>query len=65
MYKLSRQYLESQYKMAVMDFKTALDEDAQWDARMEMAKLEKLALEMYDDEFAIKLNDIAKSQIKL
>lgn len=48
-----------------MDFKTALDEDAQWDARMEMAKLEKLALEMYDDEFAIKLNDIAKSQIKL
>lgn len=65
MYKLSRQYLESQYKMAVMDFKTALDEDAQWDARRKMAKLEKLALEMYDDEFAIKLNNIAKSQIKL
>lgn len=57
---LSKEYLRSQYKMAVMDFKMAPDEDAQWAARKRMAKLEALAIEMHGEEFFGELNKMVK-----
>lgn len=60
MCELSKEYLISQYKMAVADFKLAQDEDAQWDARKRMAKLEALAIEMHGEEFSGKLNKMVK-----
>lgn len=32
-----REYLDEQYKLAVLDFQTAHNEDEQWDARKRMA----------------------------
>lgn len=60
MCELSKEYLISQYKMAVMDFKMASNEDAQWDARKRMAKLEALAIEMHGEEFSGELNKMVK-----
>lgn len=60
MEKLSKEYLISQYNIAVADFKLASNEDAQWDARKRMAKLEALAIEMHGEEFAQELNNLIK-----
>lgn len=47
-----KKYLEDQYKLAVLDFKCAKDENEQWAARRAMAKLERTAADLYGFEFA-------------
>lgn len=44
---MDKEYIKNQYRLAYLDFRTACSNDAQWDARKRMAKLEALASEMF------------------
>ena len=41
-------------------YKLAINEDAQWKARKELAKLEQIALEMYGNDFCKELEKLKK-----
>lgn len=58
-----RAYLMEQYKLAISDFKVAKNEDEQWKARKELAKLEQTAVEMYGNAFCDELEKL-KNEIK-
>lgn len=55
-----RSYLMEQYKLAINDFKLAINEDEQWKARKELAKLEQTAVEMYGNAFCDELEKLKK-----
>ena len=59
---MHKQYIEEQYRLAYLDFKTAKDEDEQWDARRRMHRLMNLAAEMYGFDFADSLNSPVKAR---
>lgn len=61
--KMDKTYIESQYKLAWLDFKTAVDESGQWDARKRMAKLEALASELYGFAYADSLQSVVRSRV--
>lgn len=50
--KLSKEYLEQEYKQSILEFKGAINEDARWQARKEMASLERCAAEMWGYSYA-------------
>lgn len=60
---MDKTYIEREYKLAWLDFKTAHDEDGQWEARKRMAKLEALASELYGFEYADSLQGVARSRV--
>lgn len=41
----------------MLEFKTAISEDAQWQAREQMARIERTALELFGENF---VNEIRK-----
>ena len=55
--KLSKRYIEGQYKNALMDYLTAQNEDEKWCARKIMAMLEKDAIEMHGVDYVNSLRD--------
>ncbi len=55
--RMDKEYLRKQYHLAVLEFKTAISEDAQWQAREQMARIERTAIELFGDAF---LNQIRK-----
>lgn len=55
---MDREYIAKQYKQAVLEFKAAVNEDAQWTARETMASLERTALELFGEDF---VNDMRES----
>lgn len=48
---MDKEYIEKLYKQAIMDFKYAHNEDEQWDARHDMAKLERFSIEKFGYEY--------------
>lgn len=60
MYKMSKEYLEREYKAAVDMFLLALTEDEQWKARRIMAETERAAIEQYGTEYAEELHQLTK-----
>ena len=60
---LSEEYFKDQYKMAMSDFLCSHSENDQWEARKRMAKLERLASEMYGFDFSDKLRQEATKEI--
>ena len=48
---MDKEYLRKQYHQAVLEFKIAHNEDAQWKYRKVMADLERTALELFGDDF--------------
>ena len=54
---MDKEYLRKQYYQAILEFRTAHNEDDQWNARKQTAKIEWTALEMFGDEF---LDEIRK-----
>ena len=54
---MDKQYLSKQYHQAMLEFKTAHNEGAQWQAREQMARIERTALELFGDEL---VNEIRK-----
>lgn len=47
-----KEYLDEQYKLAVLDYQTVHNEDEQWSARKLMALTERTAAELYGFEYA-------------
>lgn len=39
-----------QYRLAILNFQTAHNEDEQWSARKQMANIERTALELFGNE---------------
>lgn len=54
---MDKEYLRKQYHQAVLELKTAHNEDVQWQAREQMARIERATLELFGDEF---VNEIRK-----
>lgn len=55
---LSKEYLINTYRQEVLEFRTASNENEQWNARKAMAKLENIAMQQYGYEFADKLHNL-------
>lgn len=47
---MDKTYLLDQYRLAVLDFQTAHTEEDQWNARKQMANIERTALELFGTE---------------
>lgn len=47
---MDKGYLTEQYRLAILDFQTAHNEDEQWKARKQMANIERTALELFGNE---------------
>ena len=47
---MDKTYLLDQYRLAILDFQTAHNEDEQWSARKQMANIERTALELFGNE---------------
>lgn len=54
---MDKEYLRKQYHLAMLEFKTAISEDAQWQVREQMARIERTALELFGENF---VNEIRK-----
>jgi len=54
---MDKKYIENQYRLAVLDFQTARNEDEQWEARKTMARLEQIAAQEYGFEYADELHE--------
>ncbi len=48
---MNKEYLSKHYHQTILEFKTAISEDAQWQAREQMAGIERTALELFGDDF--------------
>lgn len=59
-----RDYLDEQYKIAVLDYKCAHSEDEQWQARKRMAQVERTASELYGFDFADQLHQKYLGNVK-
>jgi hypothetical protein len=59
-----RDYLDEQYKIAVLDYKSAHNEDEQWSARKRMAQTERTASELYGFDFADQLHQKYLGSVK-
>lgn len=55
---LTKKYLENEYKQAIREFKAAIDENAQWNARKSMAKLEMIAGQIYGFDYMDELHKL-------
>lgn len=53
---VSKEYLEREYHLALIGFKTAHNEDEQWKARKIMARLEQIAMREYGFEYSDELH---------
>lgn len=53
---MDKEYLEKQYDQAVQEFATASTEDEQWNARQDMARLERTAMATFGNEYADQLH---------
>lgn len=61
---MDKKYIEEQYHLSVLDFKTAHNEDEQWKARKTMAKLEQIAIQEYGFKYADELHNKEKIIVK-
>lgn len=52
-----KEYLDEQYKLAALDYRTAHTDEEQWNARKRMAQTERTASELYGYEFADSLHE--------
>lgn len=53
---VSKEYIEREYHLAVLDFKAAHNEDEQWEARKTMARLEQIATQEYGFAYSDELH---------
>lgn len=53
---ITKEYIEEQYKLAVLDYKTAWNEQEQFVSLNTMARLEKLAFVLFGSDYAENLH---------
>lgn len=54
---MDKKYIESQYHLAVLDYKLARNEDERWESRKTMARLEQIAAQAYGFTYADELHE--------
>ena len=47
---MDKEYLMEQYRLAILNFQTAHNDDEQWSARKQMANIERTALDLFGNE---------------
>lgn len=57
-----KQYIEEQYRLAYLDYKTAKNEDEKQDALRRMHRLVNLAAEMYGFDYADTLSALSRHE---
>ena len=57
---MDKGYLESQYKLYMSCFKTAINEDEQWAMRKNMARIEALAMQEFGFGYADSLKQLTE-----
>lgn len=60
---MDKTYLLDQYRLAILDFQTAHNEEEQWKARKQMANIERTAFELYGKDLDEAFEKM-KSEIK-
>ena len=55
---IEKSYIEREYRLAFLEFKTAKNEDEQWNARKSMAKLEQIAMQEFGFDYADQLQEL-------
>ena len=55
---IDKDYIEREYRLAFLEFKTAMNEDEQWNARKSMAKLEQIAMQEFGFDYADQLQEL-------
>lgn len=58
---MTKQMIEQQYKVAVLDYQIARNKDEQWGARKRMADLERTASVLYGCDYADSLDELKPS----
>lgn len=53
---MDKRYIEREYRQAILEYKTAHNEDEQWQARKTMARLEQIAMQEYGFVYADELS---------
>ena len=49
---ITKEYIEREYKQALLEFKCAHTEDEQWEVRKTMARLEQIAMQEFGFDYA-------------
>lgn len=62
---ITKKYIEEQYHLAMLDYKTAKNEVDQWEARKTMARLEQIAMQEYGFKYADELKDKEMERMNL
>lgn len=55
---MDKDFIEKQYKLAYLCYKTAKSEDEQWEERRNMARLEAIAMQEFGFEYADTLKSL-------
>lgn len=55
---IEKSYIEREYRLAFLDFKTAKNKDEQWNARKTMARLEQIAMQEFGFDYADTLQQL-------
>ena len=63
MEKISKEYIEKHYRVAVLSYRTAVNEDERHRAMREMADLERTASEFYGFEYADQLGEELRKEV--
>ena len=61
---LVKNYIERDYKQAILSFKAARTEDEQWKARKELANTERLATELFGFRYADSLHKMLDEMLE-
>ena len=62
---MDKQYIENQYRLAVLDFQLSKSEDDQWQSRKQMADLEHTASVLFGFAYADELHEKMTKDIKM
>lgn len=54
---VSKEYIEREYRLAVLDFQLAKNDDDRWAARNTMARLERIAAQAFGFAYADELHE--------
>lgn len=63
MKKISKDYIEQRYEVAILSYRTAVNEDERHRAMREMAELERTASEMYGFDYADRLGEELRKEV--
>lgn len=55
---IEKSYIEREYRLAFLEFRTAENDDKKWDSRKTMARLEQIAMQEFGFDYADSLQNL-------